>query len=363
MCGEVSQPPPRNPLMPTLPAAAAEEFAAALLTADGVVEAEARQIAASLVAANLRGHDSHGVVRVPQYLEALAAGEVASGVELAIERETETTVVADAGWGFGQVQARRLFDRLVPKARAHGVAAGTLRQCSHVGRLGEYCEAAVEQGLVAMMMVNTHGFARRVAPPGGREPRLGTNPLAFGVPHPQRPIIADFSTSAVAEGKVRVKRNAGQDCPSGWIVDAEGRPTTDPNAIYQDPPGSILPMGGEQAYKGFALSLIVELFAGALSGGVCNHAERYPRNGNCAYLQLIDPAAMGGADHFAGQVAGLVDYLVECPRAPGCEAILLPGDPERNTMAARSQTGLPIDDGTWQGLLDCAGRLGVAAPG
>lgn len=339
-----------------------EAFSFDLLTGGGVAADEAKLIAASLVAANLRGHDSHGVVRIPQYLAALDAGEVVSGAELVVEHESETTLVADAAWGFGQVQAQRLLDRLAPKARAGGVAAGTLRQCSHVGRLGEYCEAAAEQGFVALMMVNTHGFARRVAPPGGSAPRLGTNPLAFGVPNDGRPIVADFSTSAVAEGKVRVKRNAGEQCPPGWIVDANGVPTTDPNTLYADPPGSILPMGGEQAYKGFALSLIVELFAGALSGGVCNSADRYPRNGNCAYLQLIDPARLGGAEHFRAQTSALVDYLVTCPRAPGCNEILLPGDPERNTLARRSAEGVPVDDGTWADLTKTAERLGVPVP-
>ncbi len=132
-----------------------------------------------------------------------------------------------------------------------------------------------------MMMVNTHGHARRVAPPGGKSPRLGTNPLAIGAPAPGGPLILDFGTSATAEGKVRVKRIAGQLCPDGWLLDSEGQPTNDPNLLYGNPPGSIRPMGGDQAYKGFGLGLMVEIFAGALSGGVCIREVPINQIGNC----------------------------------------------------------------------------------
>src|SRR5690606_32765416 len=127
--------------------------------------------------------------------------------------------------------------RLIEKARQHGIGLGTLRCASHVGRLGEYCELAAAQGMASIAMCNTHGAARRVAPPGGRSPRLGTNPIAMGAPCGDAPLILDFSTSATAEGKVRVKKIAGELCPDGWLVDNQGRPTNDPNTLYGDPPG------------------------------------------------------------------------------------------------------------------------------
>ncbi len=199
----------------------------------------------------------------------MAKGETKPGAEFTVIKENPSLLQADGNWGFGQVQARRLLERIIAKARESGVAVGTLIHCSHIGRLGEYCEQAAAAGMVSMLMVNTHGVARRVAPPGGKAPRLGTNPIAFGVPHPEGTLIMDFGTSATAEGKVRVKKIAGQQCPDGWLLDNEGRPTNDPNLLYDDPPGTIRPFGGDQPHKGFALGLMVEIFAGALSGGVC----------------------------------------------------------------------------------------------
>ena len=172
-----------------------------------------------------------------------------------------------------------------------------------------------------MVMVNTHGVARRVAPPGGKAPRLGTNPMAIGVPSGDAPLILDFGTSATAEGKVRVKKIAGQTCPPGWLLDSEGRATTDPNTLYGDPPGTILPMGGDQAYKGFGLGLMVEVFAGALSGGVCTREKAINQNGNCVFMQVISPDHLGGAEHFRREVACVLEFR---PRVPACGS--LPGD-------------------------------------
>ncbi|HEY1066293.1 MAG TPA: Ldh family oxidoreductase, partial [Pirellulales bacterium] len=272
--------------MPRLAAAELLEFATRLLHAGGLGPDEAALVGKSLVEANLRGHDSHGVMRIPFYLDSLKKGEVVAGAEFTVLNESPSLVVADGNWGFGQTQAQKLTKMLIAKAQQTGVAVGTLRRASHTGRLGEYCEMAAEAGLVSMMMVNTHGFARRVAPPGGKAPRIGTNPLAIGVPTDGAPLLLDFGTSATAEGKVRVKKIAGQTCPEGWLLDSEGKPTTDPNTLYADPPGTILPMGGDQSYKGFGLGLMIELFAGALSGGVCIREKPINQNGNCVYLQL-----------------------------------------------------------------------------
>lgn len=337
------------------------EFAKQLLTQGGVGNDEAQLVAESLVDANLRGHDSHGVMRIPSYLDWLAKGDVVPGAPFTVLKQSPTSLVADGGWGFGQTQAKRLTERTIAKTRESGVCIGTLIRCGHIGRLGEYCEQAAAAGLVSMIMVNTHGHARRVAPPGGKAPRLGTNPLAFGVPADAGPLVLDFGTSATAEGKVRVKKIAGQLCPDGWLLDAEGRPTNDPNTLYGTPPGTILPMGGPQAYKGFGLALMVEIFAGALSGGVTIRERPINQNGNCVLMLLIEPQHFGGRDHFAAEVSQLCDFVRGCPRIEGVDEIQLPGDPERRLHAERAR-GIPLDEGNWSQLTALAERLGVATP-
>jgi uncharacterized oxidoreductase len=218
------------------------------------------------------------------------------------------------------------------------------------------------EGLISMLMVNSHGGAVRVAPPGGKAPRLSTNPLAIGSPNGDQPLVLDFSTSATAEGKVRVKKIAGQPVPDGWLLDSEGRPTNDPNTLYGNPPGTILPMGGAQAYRGFGLGLMIEILTGALSGGACARPVPYPRKGNCVFMLLIDPAQYGGADHFQAEVTQLVDYIRSCPRIDGVPEITLPGDPERKLRAKLRAEGVRLDDENWLALVRLAEKLGVAAP-
>jgi uncharacterized oxidoreductase len=242
------------------------------------------------------------------------------------------------------------------------VAIGTLRHSSHIGRLGEYCEIAASRELVSIMMVNTHGAARRVAPPGGRAPRLGTNPIAMGVPSGDAPLVLDFSTSVTAEGKVRMKSIAGETCPEGWLLDSDGNPTTDPNDLYTDPPGSILPMGGPQAYKGFGLSLMIDLFSGALSGGLCARETPITPKGNCVFMMAVNPAFLGGTEAFEREVTQLVDFVRNTPTAPGTAEILLPGDPERQTVARNQRDGLWVDDENWGKLRQLAETLGVEPP-
>src|SRR5688572_16676258 len=345
--------------MPTLKAPALESFAAQLLEAGGASSEEAGLVATSLVDANLKGYDSHGVMRVPYYVQAIKDGEVVPGEQLMILDEGPSRLVADGNWGFGQVQAWRIIKMLTAKAHDAGLALGTMTHSGHIGRLGEYCEKTAADGLVSMLMVNSHGAAVRMAPPGGKAPRLSTNPLAIGVPHADGPLVLDFSTSATAEGKVRVKKIAGQSCPDGWLIDNEGRPTCDPASLYGSPPGSILPMGGAQAYKGFGLGLMIEILTGALSGGVCARPVTYPKKGNCVFLLLLDPAKFGGSDHFRAEVAQLCDYIRDCPRVDGCERILLPGDPERQLLSDRMEKGIYLDDENWNQIVKLAQKLNV----
>ena len=336
-------------------------FAKSLLSAGGASDDEAAIVARSLVGANLRGHDSHGVMRIPFYVGRIAEGILQPGAEVTFENETAASVVCDGGWGFGQVSSLKLIDRLIGMADSSGVACGTLRRSAHIGRLGEYAEVAASKNMSAIICANTHGAAQRVAPVGGKRPRLGTNPICIGMPGGEAgPFILDFGTSATAEGKVRLKKIAGQTVPEGWIIDPDGEPTTDPNQLYGDPPGTILPMGGDQAYKGFGLSFMIEMLCGGLSGGLCAHPDPPPAIGNCAVFIVMSPERLAGYDSLATQVSQLEEYVRGVPRIDGVSEIILPGDPERRTLADRRDNGIPVDDGNWEALTTLATKLGVA---
>jgi uncharacterized oxidoreductase len=349
--------------MPTVAADVLTVFARRVFEAVGVPGDEAATVAASLVDANLCGHDSHGVMRIPQYVGFVRDGTFRPGAEFTVLRETPAVLAADAGWGLGQVQAHRLLRLLIPKARTLGVAAGTLRHCGHIGRLGEYAEVAAAERLAFFATVNSHGAGRRVVPPGGTVGRLSTNPICFGIPTPGDPVVLDFGTSVVAEGKIRICHQQGQRVPEGWLVDHTGQPTTDPAVLYTDPRGGILPFGGAQAYKGFGLGLVLDLLAGGLSGGRCSNPDwPMPAAGNAVFFALFDPEAFGGVDHFLREAAGLTHYVRSCPPRESVKPIALPGDPERLTKAERRRTGIPIPDGTWALITKTAGDLGVRPP-
>lgn len=349
--------------MPVLSHSALTRFAESLLTAGGASDEEAAIVADSLVQANLRGHDSHGVMRIPFYLGRVKEGILQPSARLQVEHETDAALVCDGGWGFGQVLCRDLTTRLIGKAQKLGIACGTLRRSAHCGRLGEYAEMAAEHNMSALLCANTHGAAQRVAPVGGKRPRLGTNPLCIGMPGGSGgPFVLDFGTSATAEGKVRVKKIAGQQVPEGWILDPEGNPTTDPNQLYGTPPGTILPMGGNQAYKGFGLSFLIEMLCGALSGGRCAHADPPPPIGNCVMMIVLAPEQLAGIPHLQQEVSALEQYVREVPRIDGVDSVTLPGDPERAVLSVRLEDGIPLDDGNWAALTDLAEQLNVAAP-
>jgi uncharacterized oxidoreductase len=348
--------------VPTFPATLLQSFAESLFQASRVPADEARRVAQSLVEANLCGHDSHGLIRIPQYLEAIADGRLKPGASFTVTKETAAVIVADGGWGLGQVQAHRLVDRLVPRAQALGIAAGTLRRCGHIGRLGEYAEKAAAAGMAFIGTVNGHGFGRGVAPPGGIDSRIGTNPLCLGAPSRPAPLILDIGTSVCAEGKVRLAFNKGQPVPEGWLLDCQGRPTTDSSVLYRDPRGSILPLGGAHAYKGFGIGLLLDMFAGGLSGAPCSAPGLPNLVANAVFFILIDVVQFAGAAHFAKEVSALAESVRTCPRAEGVAEILLPGDPERREAAQRRKAGIPLDDGTWSQLTKIATQHNITIP-
>lgn len=349
--------------MPTLSAETLEQFANALFRAAGVAPDRAKLVATSLVEANLRGHDSHGVMRIPFYIGKIQEGAVRPDADLNIEQETPTSLVCDGQWGLGQTLTADLMRRLIEKCRAAPVAVATLKRAAHIGRLGEYAEQAAAAGLASIICCNTHGSGQRVAPVGAKRGRLGTNPICIGFPGgAEGPFVFDIGTSSTAEGKVRVKRIGGQECPPGWLLDADGCPTTDPNKLYADPPGSILPLGGDQAYKGFGLAFMIDLLAGALSGGNCAFPNPPAPMGNCSLFIVLNPRQFAGAEFVLKEAAQLEGYVRSAPLIDGVDRVMLPGDPERLTRARRLNEGISLDDGNWQALVDLAKKLNVPVP-
>lgn len=334
-------------------------FAASLFVAAGVSEDEAEIVSDSLVGSNLCGHESHGVIRVSEYLGYLSTGALKAGVELRIVNQTASAVVCDGQLGFGQTQIRRLIDIVVPMATNHGMACGTIRHCGHVGRLGEWVERLARRDLAALMMVNDNGVLMCVAPPGGIDARISTNPIAFGVPTASDPLILDISTSQVANGKIRVAQSAGRHCPEGWLLDANGQPTTDPSTRFADPPGTILPMGG---YKGFGLGLLLDILVGGLSGGFCPPAPPGEHECNNVLLLAFDPARFQGLPHFVAQSQGLCDFVRTSRMIDGSHQIRLPNDRSHETRELRLRSGIPLDRGTWDRLNALATELGVGVP-
>jgi uncharacterized oxidoreductase len=348
--------------VPTIAPALLEKFASDLFIASNIPPKEAAVVARSLVAANRAGHDSHGVIRVPQYLQALESGNLRVGVLLTIVSRTPAVLVADGQWGLGQVQAYRLLAELQPMAKSIGLAAGTLRQCGHVGRLGEYGEWAARQGLAFFATVNNHGFGRAVAPPGGIDGRIGTNPLCMAVPIAGGdPVVLDIGTSVCAEGKVRVLYNKGQQVPEGWLLDAAGKPTMDPDVLYHEPKGTILPLGGPQAYKGFGLGLLLDMLAGGLSGAPCSRPEIDPKSANAVVFLLFDPAHFAGVEHFQREVSDLAANVRASRPVDPKQPVQLPGDPERKVGTVRHDK-IPIDEGTWSQLIALAKQLRITPP-
>jgi uncharacterized oxidoreductase len=323
----------------------------------------AKTVAESLVLANLCGHDSHGLLRLPQYVDFIRTGAYSPNADLMVESDQGAVVTTDGGWGLGQVQAHRLLDLVLPKARQFGLASGTGRHFGHIGRLGEYAERVAGEGMILMATVNNCGAGQRVAPPGGTEPRLGTNPLCVGVPTGRDPVVLDFGTSVAAEGKVRTYfMNERKPVPEGWLLDSTGEPTTDSSVLYEKPLGSILPMGGTQAYKGFGLSFVLDILAGGLTGGKSAYPGAPPAKGNNVFFLVIQPTFFAGADHLLSEALGLSEYVTSSKRRPGVDRILLPGDPERISEAKRTAEGIPIEASHWEKLVALAESAGVSAP-
>ncbi len=322
-----------------------------------------RRVAESLVESNLMGHDSHGVIRVPQYVEQVRDGRINPRAQPSLLYETSNTAVIDGGWQFGQMAARHAMEVAIAKAERGGIAAVQLHRSNHVGRLGEYAAQALDHGMVGLVTTNNHGGGQNMSPFGGTARRLSPSPIAVAVPGGKDfPILLDMTCSVVAEGKVRVKRARGEKLPEGWILDAAGRPSTNPADLYGPPVGSLTPLGGAAGHKGFGLALIIDILSGALGGAGCSRAGSTVFGANGVYLQAINPQAFGAEEGFPKEVAALVEYVKSSPLAPGFDRIRVPGEVEHEQKLKRLRDGIEIEDETWRKIQAVAAELGVALP-
>lgn len=352
----------QEPCVKTLIPEAAKQLIADLFARAGCGDEEAFSIADHLVEANLAGHDSHGVIRAPIYLQWMSAEKVIPGRSLELVVDSGPLAVADARLGFGQWTGRQAVEIGVEKCRQHGVAVVALRNSAHLGRIGTWAELAAAAGLVSLHFVNTTGLGMFVVPTGGRDARLSVNPVCVGIPVEGRePIVLDIAAAASAEGKLKVARNKGVPVPDNTIVDADGVPTNDANAFYGPPEGrpvgAILPFGG---HKGYGLGLIAEILAGALTGGGCSAPGKTLLEQGMLSIYL-DAEKLQSPTPLYEEIRRYVDFVKSSrPTSPGGE-VLAPGDIENRNRAAR-RDGIELDETTWNQIVDAAKSVGVESP-
>ncbi|HEY5300970.1 MAG TPA: Ldh family oxidoreductase [Acetobacteraceae bacterium] len=344
--------------MPVIQPAHLTQIATALLTGAGAPPAEAATIARLSIAANLAGHDSHGIIMIPSYIERMKVGHIVAGAPWTITQETPTTTVVDGHWGFGYVVTERAMRLTIEKARTQNVAATTVFRQGHIGRLASYPLMAAEQGMIAMITADSGRSPKHVAPFGGAKARLGTNPICFAVPSDlEGPLFFDMATSAAAAGKVALAVARGKEVPPGWVIDAEGKPTTDPRKFRQG--GALLPLGGTEGYKGYGLAAMVEIFSGLLTGLGFGIDPQGRHNDGC-FIAVFNVAAFRDLSTFKREVSEFAGYLKDTPTADGFDRVYYPGEIEFERERDRRANGIPIEDATWAVLQKLATEHGVA---
>ena len=343
--------------MPTVSADRLEEIARRLLTGAGATASEAAYVAEGVVGANLAGHDSHGIIQIPSYIERIEVGHIVPGARIDVVRETPTTMVVNGNWGFGYTVAKFVMESSIQKAAANGVAAATVFRQGHVGRLAAYPIMAAKAGMIGIMTADSGRSAKGVAPFGGREARLGTNPICMAVPsNLDGPLFVDMATSAVAAGKITLAIARDSSIPLGWILDGEGRPTTDPREYTRG--GAILPLGGTEGHKGYGLSAIVEIFSGLLTGlgfGV----EPSGRHNDGCFLSVFDVDAFRPLEAFKQEVTDFARYLKSTPPAEGFTEVYYPGEIEHIRALRALEEGIDVEEPTWERLRSLWGKYGL----
>ncbi|MGJ4905810.1 malate/lactate/ureidoglycolate dehydrogenase [Bradyrhizobium sp. HKCCYLRH2060] len=327
---------------------------------------EARRIATYLTTANLTGHDSHGVIRVPVYIRWKKMGSIVPNQTADIVVDTPSLVVVDGKFGYGQTVTPQAVRIGIERCKKSGLAALALRNSGHLGRVGDWAEMAAAEGLVSIHFVTAAG-SLLVAPYGGVEKRFSTAPYCVGIPRQgQDPIVLDFATSIVAEGKVLVASRGGKKLPKGALIDADGTLSEDPAVLYgpyetegtrdhTKGTGAIRAFG---EHKGSGLAFICELLGGALTGTGATSANRRFANGMLAIY--IDPKVVDPASFFDGEITRYTDFIRATKPVSGVDQVLVPGDPERKMRAERTANGVPLPDDTWAAIVNTARDVGVS---
>ena len=343
-----------------IPAKELEAFAAAILQAAGYTAAESTRTAQSLILSDLVGYSSHGVIRVTEYVSSLQRKEWQSGLDLAIRAESASHCVADGQRCLGQVQMPRLLERLFEKAKTQPVVSGTLAQSGHVGRLGEWVENIAAQGLAGFLAVNDNGAVLCTAPYGGKEATTSTNPFAFGIPLKNGGTFTlDTSTSATAQGKMRLAYLDRTPAPKGLIQDSNGTPTTNPAVLFEEPLGSILPMGG---HKGFGLSMMVDCLTAGLSGGYTPPAPSGTPFFNTVSVTIWNPAHFCGLEHMQTESEKSLAFVRNSAPIDSAHPVRIPGERAKAEKEKRLKNGIPLEEGTIRALIDTAEELSVQRP-
>ena len=344
--------------MPRVQAERLTEIASRLLQAAGASRDEASTVARHCIGANLAGHDSHGIIAIPTYIDRMKVGHIVAGAPVEIVQETAATTVVDGNWGFGFVVSEYVMQKTIEKARRTGVAAATVRRQGHVGRVADYPLMAAEADMIGMMTADSGRSAKSVVPFGGREPRLGTNPICIAMPSDlDGPMFVDMATSAVAGGKLILAAARGQSIPEGWLLDKDGNPSTDPRDRAD---GAMLPLGGTEGHKGYGLSAMVEILSGVLPGLGFGHEPSGRHNDGC-FMTVFDVGAFTPLDEFKREVADFAAYLKSSAPAKGFDRIYYPGELEHLREQRLRVEGIDVEDATWQRLASLAREYGLSA--
>jgi hydroxycarboxylate dehydrogenase B len=346
-------------------AQALEDLVRDIFIKAGCSEAEGKRIGKYLVIANLTGHDSHGVQRVPRYLQWKAEGDFVADRTVKVISETPVLAVLDGQYGFGQTIAPQAVEIGIRKCKEMGLACIALRNTGHIGRVGDWAEMAAAEGLVSVHFVNA-ASSILVAPYGAVDRRFSTAPYCVGVPRPgTTPLILDFATSIVAEGKVLNASFGGKKLPDDALIGPDGQTCPDPHLLYGDytPTGPRNYRKGTGAirafgdHKGSGLALMCELLGGSLTGTGAAEEGRKWSNGMLSFY--VDPLKLDPAGFFPKDVMRYVAYVKSARPATPDGEVLVPGEPEERTKAERLANGVPLPDDTWGAIVDGARKVGV----
>src|SRR5215472_7853923 len=338
--------------MLTIPAPRLHEATRRIFEAAGAPTDLATQMADFLVESNLAGHDSHGVIRIPAYVRMIREGGMVPAARPEVIQETPGSALVDGKYGFGHVAAAFATDVAVRKAKEAKSAVVSVVRCNHIGRLGEWGSRAAAQGVIAIVTVGGGGGPGIAAPYGGAARALSTNPISVGIPGGEMDdMLVDFATTGIAEGKVQVARAKGAALPHGILLDKEGRPSTNPEDLYNG--GMLLPFG---SHKGYGLAMVVELLGAALTPG-----ERYNRDGHTggAVIIAVDAATFRPLAEFERSADATLRRIKEIPPASGFAEVLLPGEPEQRSKAERLRDGIPVAEATWSAIVAAGRGFGV----